>query len=132
MRSPLDQGSQPVGAEMLEADDQLVVNVPRGRGQLRQTDAQPWLTTPRLPTSLDLAKEHGLTMTATNALGVASPVPQARAGRLYELSPDAGLTYLAACDFDPSPPGYDAMLAMAGGRRSPAHGAAIKDATMAH
>ena len=141
VRSLLDQGAQPsLGAEMLEADDQLVVNeYLAGVVNFDKLDAAANLW-PNHPTDyqplLDLAKEHGLTMTATNVpRRYASWVYKHGLDGLEELSPDAQ-AYLPSLPvaFDPSLPGYDAMLAMAGG-----HGGetlpmaqAIKDATMAH
>jgi len=141
VRSMLAQGAQPsLGAEMLEADDQLVVNeylagvVNLGKLEAAAnlwpnhgTDYQPLV---------DLAKEHGLTMTATNVpRRYASWVYKHGLDGLEDLSADAQ-TYLPMLPvaYDPTLPGYDAMLTMAGG-----HGGetlpmaqAIKDATMAH
>ncbi|MGB2229530.1 MAG: ChaN family lipoprotein, partial [Flavobacteriales bacterium] len=71
VRSLLDHGAQPcLGAEMLEADDQLVVNeYLAGVVNLDKLEAAanlwPNHATDYQPL-LDLAKEHGLTMTATN------------------------------------------------------------------
>ena len=129
-----------LGAEMLEADDQLVVDEYLAgvinKDKLKAaanlwpnhfTDYHPLV---------DLAKEHGLPFIATN-------VPRRYASYVYAngldgldaLSDDAK-AYLPPLPvpFDITLPGYDAMLAMGGG-----HGGetlpmaqAIKDATMAH
>ena len=141
VRSLLAQGAHPsLGAEMLEADDQLVVNeYLAGVVNLDKLEAAanlwPNHATDYQPL-LDLAKEHGLTMTATNVpRRYASWVYKHGLDGLEDLTPDAQ-AYLPSLPvaFDPTLPGYDAMLAMAGG-----HGGetlpmaqAIKDATMAH
>lgn len=141
VRDLLAAGVTPtLGAEMLEADDQLVVNEHLAgwvnEDKLKAaanlwpnhfTDYQPLL---------DLAAEHGLPFIATN-------VPRRYASYVYangldalnELSEDAQ-AYLPSLPvpFDINLPGYQAMMAMGGG-----HGGetlpmaqALKDATMAH
>ena len=141
VRSLLAQGAHPsLGAEMLEADDQLVVNeYLAGVVNLDKLEAAanlwPNHATDYQPL-LDLAKEHGLTMTATNVpRRYASWVYKHGLDGLEDLTPDAQ-AYLPSLPvaYNPTLPGYDAMLAMAGG-----HGGetlpmaqAIKDATMAH
>jgi uncharacterized iron-regulated protein len=141
VRDLLAAGVTPtLGAEMLEADDQLVVDEHLAgwvnEDKLKAaanlwpnhfTDYQPLL---------DLAAEHGLPFIATN-------VPRRYASYVYangldalnELSEDAQ-AYLPSLPvpFDINLPGYQAMMAMGGG-----HGGetlpmaqALKDATMAH
>jgi uncharacterized iron-regulated protein len=141
VRDLLDLGLHPaLGAEMLEADDQLVVNE-FVEGIIQEdkfkaaanlwpnhfTDYHPLL---------ELARDHHLAFVATN-------IPRRYASHVYKhgldglssLSEEAQ-TYLPALPipFDITLPGYEAMLAMGGG-----HGGetlpmaqAIKDATMAH
>lgn len=141
VRDLLDLDLHPVlGAEMLEADDQLVVNE-FVDGTIQEdkfkaaanlwpnhfTDYHPLL---------ELARDHGLTFVATN-------IPRRYASHVYKhgldglssLSEEAQ-SYLPALPipFDITLPGYDAMLSMGGG-----HGGetlpmaqAVKDATMAH
>lgn len=141
IRDLVAEGAAPLlGAEMFESDDQLVVNeyldgiinedkleAAANLWPNHHTDYQP---------ILDLAKEHDLDFIATN-------VPRRYASYVYrngldvlsELSQEA-LAFLPPLPvaFDPSLPGYQAMLEMGGG-----HGGetllmaqAIKDATMAH
>jgi uncharacterized iron-regulated protein len=141
VRDLLAQGTIPnLGAEMFEADDQLVVDeYLAGVVNLDKLEAAANLwhnhATDYHPL-LDLAKEHGLTMTATNVpRRYASWVYKHGLNGLEDLSADAR-AYLPSLPvaYDPTLPGYEAMLAMAGG-----HGGetlpmaqAIKDATMAH
>lgn len=141
VRDILDQGVSPsLGAEMLEADDQLVLNEYLN-GWLNEdklkaaanlwpnhsTDYQPLL---------DLAVEHNLPFIATNVpRRYASYVYKHGLDALSELSDEAKV-FLPPLpiEFDVNLPGYQAMLAMGGG-----HGGetlpmaqAVKDATMAH
>jgi uncharacterized iron-regulated protein len=129
-----------LGAEMLEADDQLVVNeflaglvnedklkAAANLWPNHFTDYQPLL---------NLAQEHGLPFIATNVpRRYASYVYKNGLEALSDLSEDAK-RYLPPLPvaFDLNLPGYQAMMAMGGG-----HGGetlpmaqAIKDATMAH
>ena len=105
-----------LGAEILEADDRLVVNEPRSVVNLDKLEAAAaWRNHATDYQLVDLAKEHGLTMTATN-------VPRRYASWVYKhgldgLEDDPGRqAYLPSLlAFDPTLPGYGAMLAMAGG-----------------
>ena len=141
VRDLLDAGSTPtLGAEMLEADDQLVVN----------EFLEGWVSKDKLKAAanlwpnhftdyhplLELAKEEGLPFIATNVpRRYASYVYQNGLDGLENLSDEAkSLLPDLPVPFDITLPGYDAMLAMGGG-----HGGetlpmaqAIKDATMAH
>ena len=141
VRDLLAAGKTPtLGAEMLEADDQLVVNE-HLKGWVNEdklkaaanlwpnhfTDYQPLL---------DLAAENGLPFIATNVpRRYASYVYKDGLEALSELS-DEAKAYLPTLpvSFDINLPDYQAMMAMGGG-----HGGetlpmaqAIKDATMAH
>ena len=135
------QGARPVlGAEMLEADDQLVldeylqgiVNEDKLKAAANlwpnhATDYQPLI---------DLAQGEGLSFVATNVpRRYASFVYREGLGALDSLS-DEAKRFLPPLPvpFNIDLPGYQAMLAMGGG-----HGGetlpmaqAIKDATMAH
>lgn len=141
IRDLLAAGVSPtLGAEMLEADDQLVVNEHiagwvnedklKAAANLwpnHKTDYQPLL---------DLASEHELPFIATNIpRRYASYVYQNGLEALNDLS-DEAKAFLPPLPipFDIELPGYQAMLAMGGG-----HGGetlpmaqAVKDATMAH
>ena len=141
VREMLDAGVRPVlGAEMMEADDQLVVD----------EFLDGWVSDDKLKAAanlwpnhftdyhplLELARDHELRFIATNVpRRYASFVYQNGLEALEGLSDDAK-QFLPSLPvpYDPTLPGYDAMLAMAGG-----HGGetlpmaqAIKDATMAH
>ena len=129
-----------LGAEMLEADDQLVVD----------EFLAGWVSDDKLKAAanlwpnhftdyhplLELAKAHELPFIATNVpRRYASYVYQHGLAGLEELSEEAkAFLPPLPVPFDITLPGYDAMLAMGGG-----HGGetlpmaqAIKDATMAH
>ena len=129
-----------LGAEMLEADDQLVVD----------EFLAGWVSDDKLKAAanlwpnhftdyhplLELAKDNELPFIATNVpRRYASYVYQHGLTGLEELSEDAkAFLPPLPVPFDITLPGYDAMLAMGGG-----HGGetlpmaqAIKDATMAH
>ena len=137
----LDAGVQPVlGAEMMEADDQLVLD----------EFLAGWVSDDKLKAAanlwpnhftdyhplLELARDNGLRFIATNVpRRYASFVYHNGLDALKELSQEAK-AYLPPLPvaYDPTLPGYEAMLDMAGG-----HGGetlpmaqAIKDATMAH
>ena len=110
VRSLLAQGAHPsLGAEMLEADDQLVVNeYLAGVVNLDKLEAAanlwPNHATDYQPL-LDLAKEHGLTMTATNVpRRYASWVYKHGLDGLEDLTPDAQ-SYLPSLPvaYDPTP-----------------------------
>ena len=141
VRAMLDADVRPVlGAEMMEADDQLVLD----------EFLAGWVSDDKLKAAanlwpnhftdyhplLELARDHELRFIATNVpRRYASYVYQNGLDALEDLSDDAKqfLPPLPIA-YDPTLPGYDAMLAMAGG-----HGGetlpmaqAIKDATMAH
>jgi uncharacterized iron-regulated protein len=141
VRDLLAAGKTPtLGAEMLEADDQLVVN----------EHLEGWVNEDKLKAAanlwpnhftdyqplLDLAAENGLPFIATNVpRRYASYVYKNGLEALSELS-DEAKAYLPPLPvpFDIHLPGYQAMMAMGGG-----HGGetlpmaqAIKDATMAH
>ena len=141
VRDLVEAGMSPaLGAEMLEADDQLVVNEfldgVVNEDKLKAaanlwpnhfTDYQPLL---------ELAQEHNLPFIATNVpRRYASFVYKNGLEALSDLSEEAKkfLPPLPV-SFDINLPGYQAMMAMGGG-----HGGetlpmaqAIKDATMAH
>ena len=141
IRDLLDVDVHPaLGAEMLEADDQLVVD----------EFLAGWVSDDKLKAGanlwpnhftdyhplLELAKEHELRFIATNVpRRYASHVYQHGLAGLEELSEEAkAFLPPLPVPFDITLPGYDAMLAMGGG-----HGGetlpmaqAIKDATMAH
>ena len=141
IRDLLDADIRPtLGAEMLEADDQLVVD----------EFLAGWISDDKLKAAanlwpnhftdyhplLELAKAHELPFIATNVpRRYASYVYQHGLASLQELSEEAkAFLPPLPVPFDITLPGYDAMLAMGGG-----HGGetlpmaqAIKDATMAH
>lgn len=141
VRDLISTGVRPVlGAEMLEADDQLVVNeflAGLMSNEKLKAAANLWPNhfTDYHPL-LEIAKENGLPFVATNVpRRYASYVYQNGLAGLHDLSPEAQ-TYLPPLPiaFDITLPGYNAMLSMGGG-----HGGetlpmaqAIKDATMAH
>lgn len=141
VRSLLAQGAHPsLGAEMLEADDQLVVNeYLAGVVNLDKLEAAanlwPNHATDYQPL-VDLAQREGLSFVATNVpRRYASFVYREGLGALDSLS-DEAKRFLPPLPvpFNIELPGYQAMLAMGGG-----HGGetlpmaqAIKDATMAH
>ena len=129
-----------LGAEMLEADDQLVVN----------EHLEGWVNEDKLKAAanlwpnhftdyeplLDLAAEHGLPFVATNVpRRYASYVYKNGLEALKDLSDDAK-AYLPPLPvpFDLSLPGYQAMMSMGGGHAGETlpMAQAIKDATMAH
>ena len=141
IRNMLAEGVHPtLGAEMLEADDQLVVD----------EFLQGWLNDDKLKAAanlwpnhktdyhplLELAKENDLPFIATN-------IPRRYASFVYmngldalETLSDEAKSFLPPLPipYDPSLPGYQEMLEMGGG-----HGGetlpmaqASKDATMAH
>ena len=141
VRAMLDAGVQPVlGAEMMEADDQLVLD----------EFLAGWVSDDKLKAAanlwpnhftdyhplLELARDHELRFIATNVpRRYASYVYQNGLAAREDLS-DEAKQFLPTLPvpYDPTLPGYHAMLAMAGG-----HGGetlpmaqAIKDATMAH
>jgi len=129
-----------LGAEMLEADDQAVLDAYlRGEIDRKALDtlARLWVNygTDYAPL-VDFAKQHALPFIATNVpRRYASLVYKKGFGALDSLS-EKEKAWIAPLpiDYDPELPGYVAMLEMMGG-----HGGetlpkaqAIKDATMAH
>lgn len=141
VRDLLDRGLQPVlGAEMLEADDQLILdefltgianedkfNAAANLWPNHFTDYHPLL---------ELAKEHQLEVVATNVpRRYASLVYREGLKGLAQLSEEAK-AYLPPLPipFDLDLPGYQAMMAMGGGHAGETlpMAQAIKDATMAY
>ena len=131
-----------MGAEMFEADNQLILNEYLG-GHISErnfrAEAKLW---PNYDTDIrplvELARERKIPFVATN-------IPRRYAALVNRLGFDALLglseqakTYIAPLpiEFDPNLPGYKAMLEMTGhpghmGNNMP-KAQAIKDATMAH
>lgn len=134
------KGPLTMGAEMIEADDQATLDRYL-RGEIDQagfdTLARLWKNYAiDYAPLVELAKEKGLRFIATN-------VPRRYASMVYKGSfealdtlPDAEKQWIAPLPiaYDPSLPGYTAMLDMGHGHGSPSMpmAQALKDATMAH
>ncbi|MDF9800659.1 putative iron-regulated protein [Catalinimonas alkaloidigena] len=137
-----------LGAEMFEADDQIIVNeYLKGLIEARhlENEAKIWnnYSTDYKPL-LDFAKEQAYTFIATNIpRRYASFVSRAGLDSLENLSEEAQ-SYIAPLpiEFDVNLSSYQNMLQMMGGHNNSGHGGmkaenmvkaqAIKDATMAH
>ncbi len=133
------KGPLTMGAEMIEADDQVTLDRYL-RGEIDQaafdTLARLWKNHSDYAPLVDLAKEKGLRFVATN-------VPRRYASMVYkggfealDTLPDAEKQWIAPLPiaYDPELPGYKAMLDMGHGHASPTMpmAQALKDATMAH
>ncbi|MEK6482160.1 ChaN family lipoprotein [Catalinimonas sp. 4WD22] len=137
-----------LGAEMFEADDQLIIDeYLRGMIEARhlEREAKTWnnYATDYKPL-LDFAKKNEFAFIATNIpRRYASLVSREGLDSLKNISKEAQ-NYIAPLPiaFDVNLPAYQNMLQMMGGHRNNAHGGmnaenmvkaqAIKDATMAH
>jgi len=131
-----------LGAEMFEADDQIVLDEYfDGRIQERhfKAEAKLWSNyeTDYRPL-VELARENELSFIATNIPRRYAAMVHRGGFEVLEDLCDQGKSYMAPLPvpYDPDLPGYRAMLEMEG---LPAHGTenfpraqAIKDATMAH
>ncbi len=131
-----------LGAEMFEADDQVIINEYL-QGQIKHkhltAEAKVWSNyhTDYRPL-VELAKENELTFIATNIpRRYANIVARKGLKALNELS-DEGKSYIAPLPItvDMTAPGYEEIAAMDMGHGATAetfvHAQAIKDATMAH
>jgi len=131
-----------LGAEMFEADNQLILNEYLS-GQITESNftaqARLW---PNYKTDykplVELAKENGLKFIATNIPRRYASMVHRGGFEALEGLPAMARLFIAPLPvlYDPELPGYKAMLNMSG---MPAHGSqnfpkaqAIKDATMAH